>query len=84
MPEPVDQAIRGLRIVVGGLVAGLLAFSAIMAVVGPVLRTTDQAIVEWTPVVLGVVAVASGSQYFLLRRGRLKFNHPHSLAIAEP
>jgi hypothetical protein len=64
-----DQAIRSARIVVRGLIMGLLVFGGLAFALGPMRPSQDPLLNQVMPIVLGVLAGGSAIGYFTLRRG---------------
>ena len=69
MAQSVDETIRGLRIIVSGLIAGLGFFTIVIAFgVGPLSRTPDPFLSRALPIGLGLFAVAAAAAYTVVRR----------------
>lgn len=68
MAESVDEAVRAIRIVVGGLIGGLLSFGTLAAVLGRLSLSFDPDRARWILVVVVFLGLASATGYFALRR----------------
>jgi len=64
----VDQALRAQRIIVGGLIGGVLSFAAMASIVGPVSRTPDPKLAHWMPMAVALLSAGSAVRYAMLRR----------------
>jgi len=67
MAESVESTIRGLRVVVGGLIAGLTMFSLIALALGPISKTADPFLGRLMLAGVALMAAAAAAAYFTLR-----------------
>lgn len=71
-PGSVDEAIRALRIVVGGLMGGLLSFTVLASIVGPVSRSPDLDLAPWMLIAVAVFGGGCAAAYAMFRRSLLR------------
>ena len=67
MAESVESAVRDLRIVVGGLIAGLSLFSVIALAMGPISKGPDPLLGRLMLAGIALAALAGAAAYFTLR-----------------
>ncbi len=72
MAESVDDAVKALRIIIGGLVMGLAVLAGIGLVMAPILNPPDPQLGSLMLAVLGVMALGSAAGYFVLRQAMLR------------
>ena len=72
MPESVHEAVRGLRIVIGGLMGGLLAFAVLASIVGPVSRSPDPDRARWILIAVALLCGGCAVRYAVLRRSLIR------------
>ena len=72
MAESVDEAVRAMRIVVGGLIGGLLSFTTLALIVGPLSPSFDPNVTRWMLIVVLLLGGGSATGYFTLRRSLIR------------
>lgn len=72
MAESIEETVRGLRIIVGSLMGGLVALSAIALAFGPIKEPPDPELGRLVLGGLGLMAVACAAAYFVLRRALVR------------
>jgi hypothetical protein len=68
MAPSVEEAVRASRIIVGGLMAGLLLFMAVAMVIAPLSRAPDPTFTAMLLGSLGVLAAGCAGGYRVVRR----------------
>jgi hypothetical protein len=68
MSQSVDETVRAMRIVVGGLIGGLASFGALAAVLGPLSPSFDPNLGRWMLVGIVLFGLGSATAYFTFRR----------------
>jgi hypothetical protein len=68
MAESIEATVRALRIIVGSLIGGLVALSAIALAVGPIKEPPDPELGRLVFAGLGLLAVACAAAYFVVRQ----------------
>jgi hypothetical protein len=83
MAQSFDEAIRGLRIVIGGLIGGVVAFAAVAAgVAGSVARPEDPGLLLAMLGVLGLSIVGSAVGYAMQYRQLLRCLRAHPTELS--
>lgn len=72
MAESIEGTVRDLRIIVGALIGGLVALSAIVLAVGPIAEPPDPAMGRLVFAGLGMMAAACAAAYFVLRQALVR------------
>ncbi len=72
MAESADDAVKALRIIIGGLVMGLGLLAGIGLLMAPILNPPDPQLGSLLLAVLGVMALGSAAGYFVLRQAMLR------------
>ncbi len=72
MAESVDDAVKALRIIIGGLIMGLGMLAGIGLLIAPILNPPNPQLGSLMLAVLGVMALGSASAYFVLRRAMVR------------
>ncbi len=72
MAESVDDAVKAMRIIIGGLVIGLAVLAGIGLLIAPILNPLDPQFGSLMLAVLGVTGLGSGAAYFVLRQAMLR------------
>src|SRR5687767_9966110 len=68
MEQSQEALIRALRIVIAALMMGLVSFSVVALVVGPLARPSDSGLGDMMLLALVGVALSSATAYFLIQR----------------
>lgn len=71
-PGSVDEAIRALRIVVGGLMGGLLSFTVLAAIVGPLSPSPDLDLAQWMLIAIALLGSGCAAAYAMLRQSLIR------------
>lgn len=70
--ESIEATVRDLRIIVGSLIGGLVALSAIALAIGPINEPPDPELGRLVFAGLGMMTVACAAAYFVLRQALVR------------
>jgi hypothetical protein len=72
MAESVEAVVRALRPVIGGLIGGLLSFTMVAFIAGPLSPSFDPDLAGWMLVAIVFLGAGSATGYFMLRRSLIR------------